>query len=52
MKEEHQLTKNNNGKYRKSLNYLSPYEVAIEKGIIKKVSYREKVLLEEKVAFH
>lgn len=41
-----------NGKYRKSLGYRSAYEVALERGIIKKVGYEEKKLLEEKVAFH
>lgn len=41
-----------NGKYRKSLGYRSAYEVALERGIIKKAGYEEKILLEEKVAFH
>ena len=41
-----------NGKYRKSLGYKSSYETAIERGIIEKISYGEKPLLEEKVAFH
>lgn len=44
-----------NKKYRKSLGYMSAYEASIKKGIIEKVSYKEKkqkVLLEEKVAFH
>lgn len=41
-----------NGKYRRSLGYRSAYEVALERGIIKEVSYKEKVLLQEKVAFH
>jgi IS30 family transposase len=41
-----------NGKYRKSLGYMSPYEAAIKKGIIEKVGYEGKILSEEKVAIH
>ena len=38
-----------NGKYRKSLNYQSAYEVSLERGIIKEVP---KISLTEAIAFH
>jgi len=45
-----------NGKYRKSLNYQSAYEVALARGIIQKIPHvdagKKKNLCREKVAFH
>lgn len=41
-----------NGKYRKSLGYLSAYEVAIERGIIQKTLAMSEVNVLREVAFH
>lgn len=41
-----------NGKYRKSLNYRSAYEVALERGIIQKIPAKSGIKFIRKVAFH